>query len=312
MKRAIYIMLIILIFGAPPLLGAEIKIVKSIINTNKEKIYLKDIAQLRGCSSKWKHILLAHISSPGSSIQLPEGYIKARLKLKGVPIEKIKLVIPKIVKIKREATRITERDLMAIAKHCVEENNPWGKRLKIITIKAKNEILLPKGRLSYSCQLFTSPIGDFSIPIIFKVNGEIVSRTWVMVKTKLIAPIIVSAYPIRRGELITKDKIKVVKKDITRLPAGVFTNKSEVVGKRAKINIGINRVIYKNMVEIPPIIRRGQRVVIVAESDNLKVTAPGKAKENGRLGDIIKVENILSKKIITGKVVDSQTVKVKF
>lgn len=310
MKRSIYI-LVLFVFIVSPLLGAEITIPK-LIKTSKEKIILGDIAQLRGCDPAWKEILLAHIMTPGAIVELPSGYIKARLKLKGVPIEKIKLNIPETVKIKREAIRISKKDLIAIAKHCIQKNNPWGKRLRIIDIKAKNGLLLPKGRLTYSCQLFSSPLGSFSIPIVFKVNGEIAARTWVMAKTRLVVPIVVSAYPIRRGEIITKDKIRIIKKDVSRPLAGIFTKEEALLGKRAKINIGANRIIYKNMVEIPPLIKRGQRVTIVAESYSLRVTAPGKAKEDGRLGDIIKVENLISKKVIMGKVVDSQTIRVEF
>ena len=92
----------------------------------------------------------------------------------------------------------------------------------------------------------------------------------------------------------------------------MFFSKDLLVGKRAKTNIGIGRVIYKSMVEIPPVIKRGQRVLIVAESDTLKVTAPGVAKEDGRIGELIKVQNLLSKKVVIGKVVDAQTVKVRF
>jgi len=269
MKRLTIFIAIFIILGVSPLFGGEI-MVPQFIETHKEKIYLGDIAQLKGCDSEWKDILLAHINTPGTTIELPAGYIKARLKLKGVPVEKLKLNIPEVVKIKREAIRISKKDLIAIAKHCIKENNPWGNRLKIMQLRARNDLVLPKGKLSYSCQLEGSPLGSFSVPIIFKVNGEIVARTWVMTKTKLTTPIIVSAYPIRRGEMITKDKIREIRKDVSRLPAGIFFNKNELIGKRAKINIGANKIIYKNMVEIPPVIKRGQRVIIIAESDNLK------------------------------------------
>ncbi|RLB12732.1 MAG: flagella basal body P-ring formation protein FlgA [Deltaproteobacteria bacterium] len=310
MKRIILIAIFIML-GVPPLFGGEI-IFHRFINTSKEKIRLGDVARIKGCNSDWKDILLAHINTPGTTIELPAGYIKARLKLNGVPVEGLRLHIPEVVKIKRQAIRISKKDLIAITRRCIMENNPWGNKLKIIQIRPTNDLILPKGRLSYSCQLNGSPLGSFSVPIIFKVNGRIVSRTWVMAKTSLITPVIISACPIRRGEMITRDKIRIIKRDVSRLLAGIFFNKEAVIGKRARINIGADKVIYKNMVEIPPVIRRGQRVTIVAESESLKITAPGKAKQDGRLGDIIKVENLLSKKVIVGKVVDNQTIKVKF
>ena len=311
MKRLTFIIAIFIICVASHLFAGEITI-PGFIKTHKAEIRLGDIAQLKGCNDHWKDILLAHIVRPGATIELPAGYIKARLKLKGVPVERLKLNIPEVVKIERKAIKITKRDLIAMTRHCIKSNNPWGNRLRITQIRPQNDIMLPQGKLSYSCQLENSPLGSFSLPIIFKVNGHIAARTWVMVKTSLITPIVVSAYPIQRGEIITKDKLRIIKKDLSGLPAGIFFNKNALIGKRAKVNIGANRIIYKNMVEIPPVIKRGQRVMIIAESDSLKVTVPGKAKENGRIGDIIKVQNLLSKKVVVGKVVSDQTVRVKF
>jgi len=310
MKRIVFTIFVLLIWGSA-LFGAEIKVSK-FIKTTKEKICLGDIVQGKGIDPAWRGIVLAHITSPGSTIELPASYIKARLRLKGVPVDSIKIKLPEVVKIKREGIRITKKDLEAIAKRCIKKNNPWGSRLRILKVKATKDLILPKGKLSYSCQMINSPLGNFSVPIIFRLNGEIISRTWVMAKTRLVTPVVVARYPIMRGEIITKDKLKIIKRDITGLPEGIFLSKDLLVGKRAKINIGIGKIIYKNMVEIPPAVKRGQRVLIVAESDTLRVTAPGVAKENGRIGDLIKVQNLLSKKVVVGKVMDAQTVKVRF
>jgi len=310
MKRIVFTIFVLLIWGSA-LFGAEIKVSK-FIKTTKEKICLGDIVQGKGIDPAWRGIVLAHITSPGSTIELPASYIKARLRLKGVPVDRIKIKLPEVVKIKREGIRITKKDLEAIAKRCIKKNNPWGSRLRILKVKATKDLILPKGKLSYSCQMINSPLGNFSVPIIFRLNGEIISKTWVMAKTRLVTPVVVARYPIMRGEIITKDKLKIIKRDITGLPEGIFLSKDLLVGKRAKINIGIGKIIYKNMVEIPPAVKRGQRVLIVAESDTLRVTAPGVAKENGRIGDLIKVQNLLSKKVVVGKVMDAQTVKVRF
>jgi len=293
------------------LLGAEI-IIPGVVNTSKAAVTLGDVARINGGDPAWKDVVLAYLSGPGSELELQGEYIKARLKLSGIPIEKLSLQIPKTVRIKREAIRISRKDLEAIAKRCILENDPWGKALKIQELRAANDLLLPKGKLAYFCQLFTSPLGSFSVPIVFKVDKEITSRVRVMAKTSLVTPVVISVYPIRRGEIISRDKIQAVKRDLSRLPAGLFTRPEELIGKRARRAIGANQIIYKNMVEIPPVIRRGQRVEIVAESPTLKITAPGKAKEDGHIGEIVKVENLISRKIVVGKVIDETRVEVEF
>lgn len=307
MKR-IFLITAILLWSSF-LCRAEITVFK-FVKTSKEKVCFGDIA--KGVDPKWKDIVLVHITTPGSSVELPAGYIRARLRLKGIPVDRLNIKIPDVVKIKREGIKISKKDLEAIAIRCIKRNNPWGKNLKITEVKAIKDVLLPKGKISYWCQLNRSPVGSFSVPIIFRLNGEIVSRTWVMAKTRLVIPVVVARYPIRRGEIITEEKLRIIKKDISAIPKGMFVKKEEVIGKRAKTNISVGRIIYKTMVEVPPVIKRGQRVRIVAESDTLKVTAPGVAKQDGRVGDVIKVQNLISKKIVSGIVVDSQTVKVNF
>jgi len=313
MKREVLIAIGIIFLGYALSFGAEIRI-PNFVKTNKEKVCLKDIAYIKGNleNPEWKNIVLVHITTPDTTIELPAGYIRARLRLNGMPLNKINLKIPKVVRIKREGIRITERDLEEIARHCIKENNPWGKGLHILNIRAIKSILLPKGKISYSCQLLRSPIGNFSVPIIFFVNGKIADRTWVMAKTRLFIPVVVARLPIRRGEIITEDKLRLMRKYIRNSFNDFFTRKRDILGKRAKTNIGVGEIIYRDMVEVPPVIRRGERITIVAESDTLKITAPGIAKQDGRIGEIIRVQNLLSKKIITGSVLNDHTVKVNF
>ena len=84
------------------------------------------------------------------------------------------------------------------------------------------------------------------------------------------------------------------------------------MGKRTRRSIDANTVLQPNLVELPPLVRRGDIVLIVAESEGLKVTALGRIKEKGTKGQIVRVENIDSHKRIYARVLDSNHVKVDF
>ena len=66
------------------------------------------------------------------------------------------------------------------------------------------------------------------------------------------------------------------------------------------------------MVELPPLVKRGDIVTIKAVSGALQVTTLGKAKSNGHQGERIKIVNIDTQKELYGYVVDAKTVKVVF
>jgi flagella basal body P-ring formation protein FlgA len=100
--------------------------------------------------------------------------------------------------------------------------------------------------------------------------------------------------------------------DLAKLPTGVITDPEAVLGKRTRRAIGAKTVLRADLVESPPLVKRGDVVVIIAETSGLKITALGEVKKKGRLGESIPVMNYDSKKILYARVLDSSTVKVEF
>jgi flagella basal body P-ring formation protein FlgA len=100
--------------------------------------------------------------------------------------------------------------------------------------------------------------------------------------------------------------------DLANLPADVIIDPEAVLGKRTKRAIGAQTVLRQNLVEFPPLVRRGDVVVIIVETEGLKATALGEVKKKGRIGERIPVINFDSKKILHARVVDANTVKVDF
>jgi flagella basal body P-ring formation protein FlgA len=66
------------------------------------------------------------------------------------------------------------------------------------------------------------------------------------------------------------------------------------------------------MVEWPPMVQKGDRVIIKAENKLIKITALGKVLEDGRAGDQVKVMNISSGKEIWATVIGPGKVSVTF
>jgi flagellar basal body P-ring formation protein FlgA len=72
-------------------------------------------------------------------------------------------------------------------------------------------------------------------------------------------------------------------------------------------------VLRSDLIEFPPLVKRGDVVLVVAESGGLRITTLGMVKQReGRRGERIRVENIDSKKSLYGRVLDAKTVKVDF
>ncbi|MGA2192775.1 MAG: flagellar basal body P-ring formation chaperone FlgA, partial [Nitrospirota bacterium] len=87
---------------------------------------------------------------------------------------------------------------------------------------------------------------------------------------------------------------------------------SHVAGHIAVKAIPAGSVIRPESLKVPPIVKKGQAVKIIASAGPLTVTAVGRATEEGARGENIRVENIKSGKVVIGKVSSEDTVDVAF
>ena len=71
-------------------------------------------------------------------------------------------------------------------------------------------------------------------------------------------------------------------------------------------------VLRRSAIKEAPLVKKGNTVKLVAEQGILSVTTYGKAKNDAVFGEMVKVENLKSKKIVTGVVMDAFTVNVLF
>jgi flagella basal body P-ring formation protein FlgA len=64
------------------------------------------------------------------------------------------------------------------------------------------------------------------------------------------------------------------------------------------------------MVNKPVLIKRGSMVILIALVGSMEVTASGQAMQDGYEGQLIRVKNVNSNKIVLGKVIEENKVQV--
>ena len=133
-----------------------------------------------------------------------------------------------------------------------------------------------------------------------------------MATIEILGPVVVARRPLGRHKPITEDDIELQTMDLSDLPDGVISDPEAVLGKRTRRAIGSRTPLRADLIELPPLVKRGDLVVIIAETSGLKITTLGQVKKRGRLGERIPVVNMDSKKILYARVIDSNTVKVDF
>jgi len=89
--------------------------------------------------------------------------------------------------------------------------------------------------------------------------------------------------------------------------SGTFENINDLIGKKLKYNIKAGEVIKDFMLDDFDI-KPNTKVKIIYDKNGLRIELLGKTVEGGKIGDIIKVKNISTNKVIKCKVLDTNTV----
>lgn len=213
-----------------------------------------------------------------------------------------------------ESRLLTVSDAERIIKDYLVQHTPWSEsQIKVKNISILNHIILPPAE---EYELVPAPkstmIGRTAFSLNISRDGKTTQTSWISADIEVWVDAVLTSRSMKDHQLIGEGDIYVGKKDLAELPPGYIYDVKDVVGKRLKRFAGANRPLTADMLEEPPLFKRGDRVFIIAESESLKVTALGTATEDGFRGRPAKVINIQSRKEVFGEVIDGGTVKVKW
>ncbi len=123
-------------------------------------------------------------------------------------------------------------------------------------------------------------------------------------------PVVVAARRIARGSLLEADDLEVVDRPLGQLAFGYLTAVDSVSGQQLKRAVSTGQVITPAMLDVLPVVRRGQRVSLTADSGPIKVRMVGVALSDGAMGQRIRVRNTSSNREIEGVVRSPQVVEI--
>lgn len=119
--------------------------------------------------------------------------------------------------------------------------------------------------------------------------------------------------PVRRlaaGEVIAEADLTHADIPLTTLTGAALRLRGELVGKEVQRALLAGRPVGAASVREPRAVRRGEQVLIAYSGDGIDLTAPGRALQDGILGDQVRVVNLASNRTITAAVAGSGRVTV--
>jgi len=264
---------------------------------------------------KMQQFQVGNAPLPGKSVVLTKELLIMRLGNIGANLNDIVWQMPETVTVTTRSQSIRGQILLDKAITAIEERagrSVSSGELSIAPIGSVQDAIIPTGDIVLTSDFpygirYNSPT---AITIAVHVNGQIVSKINLRFEVKLYQQVVVTMSQISPGELFTTDNLRYMRMDIGRLGLGFFTDKSKLQELIARRLLAPGIVVTEAMVKKPVLIHRGSMVTILARIGSMEVIATGQAMQDGSEGQLIRVQNINSNKIILGKVVDGSTVQV--
>ena len=144
--------------------------------------------------------------------------------------------------------------------------------------------------------------GRFTAILVAPAGDPGATRTRVTGRLQRETDVPVPARRIQANEVIAERDIKWVKVRQNRLPRGVIVDINELIGKSPKRWLRAGIPVRAANVQPPILVPKGSLVTIYLKVPRMMLTAQGKALENGSDGDVIRINNTQSNKVIEAEV----------
>ena len=288
-------------------------------SVQKEVVYLEDIASIQGSSpslvEKVGKTKIQASPLPGDVLILSRASLSAALQRNGISSLVAQSQIPDRIEVTRPGRSMERAELSQILEdHFQKALGDERKSVKVREIQGIDPFMVPPGVLSWEVRAPAQFYQGGNIPVflILWAEGEKVREVRAQARLEVFAEVVVAKNSLRRHQIVEEKDVQLVNRNITQQAADVITDVGEVLGKRLTLSVNTQEVLRKSMVEVPPLVKKGDRVTLLVENDHFKITSIGEVKEEGRAGDRIKVTNISSKREVYGQVLDGHTLLVDF
>ncbi|MGM0422716.1 MAG: flagellar basal body P-ring formation chaperone FlgA [Pseudomonadota bacterium] len=169
---------------------------------------------------------------------------------------------------------------------------------------------LEKPVLSAEAVKFNAADETFEVTV--HINGTEDSTESITVKGRVhrLIDIPVLNENLRKGDIIREHHIEYSKMRAAELAQSYVLDSKDAVGMTPRRSIISDRPIRINDLEKPRLVNKGDMITMILKNGALSLTAKGKAMDSGARGEVIRVMNTTSRRIIEAKIKSPQQVTI--
>lgn len=135
-------------------------------------------------------------------------------------------------------------------------------------------------------------------------------RIHLPIKVDVFDDVLIAQQPFSRGQKIGSNMFKYGKRNISLLNQGYFTQANDLEYMESRQNLKRGSVLTPNNTRPSEMVKSGQNVTLILNYKGINIRTSGKALQSARMGQLVKVRNLQSRKIVEGIVSGEGQVKV--
>lgn len=323
MKLKFFIPLPIVIFFTLHIaLGEKINIeIKDKVTLPEKQIILGDIAYV-SCNNpslleRINNISLGNTPWPGNVRKIERDILNARLMDEGINLAEVSYGSTASSIISVESITVTGEEIEKKAKeYLLSKLSRSDSEIIIEADRPIKDKLLPANdeniRMEVSQIDANKDRGNVQLIVRIFISDKQYVKVPVFFNVRVYEDIVTSNGKINGNDILTVKNLAIRRMETTKLTGSLFYHIEDLAGKRALRPILPNTPIIAEIVDNPPVVKKGDFVKIFIQTDSLHVVTKGVAKEDGCLGKVIRIKSIDSNKELYGTVEDSTSVKIIF
>lgn len=228
-------------------------------------------------------------------------------------------------------TSVNRTEVVEVAKQAVLNRLPWDPRdieIDASYVGARANDLTDEQLSNLHAELKSAwpPLGRVQVVVTAPGEGLADASVPVVLSVKYFQNTVIAKRAIEMGRTIQDGDVYVDRREVRELGVQI-QELGDVLGRVAirpipalqPVRVGDVKVtqppvapVATKQIDKTPMIRRGDTVQLVAFGGPLAISVTAKALQDGAVGDVIRLENIDSKKAISGKVVGKGQVEVQY
>jgi flagella basal body P-ring formation protein FlgA len=254
---------------------------------------------------------VAQAPLPGQTIVLDNRFLRSLIRaysLDWTPASKYQRVL-----VARAAQKIDPAQVTQQVKDALRDYLGTDKEVEIAFDVGDTNLVLPTNvpaTLAVQDIRFDPASQRFAVQLVVPASGPTLINRQVAGSVYETVQLPVLARSVAPGEVIQLADLDWMAVRIDRTAANAVTDPKQLVGMTARRPLRANQMLRMSDIAMAPTIHRGSVVTLMVQTENMTLTAQGRALEDAAIGQPIRVVNPMSNKTLTGVVKDPTTVSI--